>query len=109
MPSTKRYYTLSEIATLLHVPEYQARRWVRLFLALPPHKMYRIPAESLPLLQKVRTGVYVHRLRGQELRAFVEGKTNLPTAVDYPTLLRTLLAEIEACLKELGDPPLKEP
>jgi len=71
--------------------------------------MYRIPAESLPLLQKVRTGVYVHRLRGQELRAFVEGKTSLPPAVDYAALLHTLLKEIEACLKELGEAPLKEP
>lgn len=109
MPSTKRYYTLSEIAALLHVPEYQARRWVRLFLALPPHKTYRIAAENLPLLYKVREGVYVHRLRGEDLRAFVEGKKQVPPLPDYPTLLRELLEEIEACLKDLGEPPLREP
>lgn len=105
MASTKRYYTLAEIADLLHVPEHQARRWIRLFLPLPPHKMMRIPVESLPLLRRVREGVYLYRLRGEELRAFIEGKKSdhfpQPIFPDYRLLLREILTEIDDILREL--------
>lgn len=113
MGSTKRYYTLHEVATLLHVPEHQARRWVRRFLSLPPHKTMRIPAEALPLLRRVREGAYLHRLRGAELEAFVQGKKapeNPPPWPDYPLLLQELLSDIETALRELESlaPPAEE-
>lgn len=104
MASTKRYYTLQEIATLLHVPEHQARRWVRRFLKLPPHKTMRIPVEALSLLRRVREGVYLHRLRGAELEAFVQGKKapeTPPPWPDYPLLLQELLFDIQHALHEL--------
>ncbi|MEN3040465.1 MAG: hypothetical protein ABDH66_02865 [Bacteroidia bacterium] len=107
MGSTKRYYTLAEVADMLHVPIYQARRWARLFLSLPPHKMMRIPAESIPLLRKVREGAILYRLRGEELRMFVEGKalssTSPPIYPDYPALLGEILREIEELLSTLDD------
>lgn len=104
MGSTKRYYTLAEVANLLHVPEHQARRWIRLFLSLPPYKTMRIPAEALPLLRRVREGVMLYRLRGEALRAFVEGKA-IPQQKapfpDYPALLGEILSDIDAILREL--------
>ncbi|MCS7297743.1 MAG: hypothetical protein RMK19_04635 [Bacteroidia bacterium] len=106
MDSTKRYYTLAEIAKLLDVPIHQARRWIRLFFDLPPHKTLRVPAEALPRLRKIREGVYLYRLRGENLRQFIEGQTrpelNTPKLLDYPTLLKEILAEIEELLHELG-------
>lgn len=109
MPSTKRYYTLQEIAALLHVPIHQARRWVKLFLTLPSHKTVRIPAEALPLLRRAREGAYIYRLRGDALLAFVQRHTAPPAAhppyPDYPLLLREILQEIETCLAEMEPPP----
>ncbi len=104
MASTKRYYSLQEVATLLRVPEHQARRWIRRFLTLPPHKTLRVPAEALPLLRRVREGAYLHRLRGAELEAFVRGEKAPeapPPWPDYPLLLQELLSNIEAALQEL--------
>ncbi|MCS6894575.1 MAG: hypothetical protein NZZ60_00290 [Bacteroidia bacterium] len=107
MGSTKRYYTLAEVAEMLHVPVYQARRWARLFLSLPPHKMMRIPAESLPILRKVREGAILYRLRGEGLKAFVEGKAPPsgppPIYPDYPTLLGEILREIDELLRSLEE------
>lgn len=106
MGSTKRYYSLAEIAEILHVPEYQARRWIRLFLSLPPHKTFRVPAEALPRLRRVREGVILYRLRGEALKAFVDGKTP-PSALsssypDYPMILREILSDIDALLEDLA-------
>ncbi|MCX7606090.1 MAG: hypothetical protein N2170_02330 [Bacteroidia bacterium] len=108
MRSTKRYYSLQEVGNLLRVPLHQARRWVRLFLSLPPHKTLRIPAEALPLLRRVREGVYIHRLRGEELFRFVQEKTENPTTSpwpDYPLLLSEILMEIDLCLEDMNPPP----
>lgn len=106
MGSTKRYYSLAEVAELLHVPEHQARRWIRLFLSLPPHKTFRIPAEALPRLRRVREGVILYRLRGEALRAFVDGKekhtASEPLFPDYPMILREILSEIDALLDDLA-------
>lgn len=104
MGSTKRYYSLAEVANLLHVPEHQARRWIRLFLSLPPYKTMRIPAEALPRLRRVREGVMLYRLRGDALRAFVEGKATPDRKApfpDYPALLSEILFDIDAILQEL--------
>ncbi|MCX8112642.1 MAG: hypothetical protein N3E49_05530 [Bacteroidia bacterium] len=92
------------MSELLHVPEHQARRWVRLFLDLPPYKTMRIPAEALPTLRRVREGVILHRLRGAELRSFVEGKgpsLKAPLYPDYPTLLGDILSDIDRILEDL--------
>lgn len=106
MGSTKRYYSLAEVSEILHVPEHQARRWIRLFLSLPPYKTLRVPAEALPLLKKVREGVMLYRLRGEELRAFVRGESPPPQRQspypDYPTLLREILLELNEIIDDLG-------
>ncbi|MCS7189763.1 MAG: hypothetical protein RMJ66_07785 [Bacteroidia bacterium] len=104
MLSTKRYYTLQEVAALLRIPLHQARRWVKLFLDLPSHKTLRIPAESLCLLRKVREGVYLHHLRGEALSAFVQGqKTAAPPLQwsDYSMILSDILQDIEQCLQDI--------
>lgn len=113
MPSTKRYYTVHELAELLRVPEHQLRRWIRLFLTLPPHKTLRVPAEALPLLRRVREGVYLYRLRSSELMSFVKGESPAsPSAPwpDYPLLLQEILHAIDACIDTLDEPmpPLRD-
>lgn len=105
MESTKRYYTLAEVAQLLQVPTHQARRWVKLFLSLPPHKTKRIPAESLNHLYRARVGVYQYRLRGIALRRFVLESSAFPSPPDYTLLLHHLYQQLERILQLLEEEP----
>ncbi|MCS6790067.1 MAG: helix-turn-helix domain-containing protein [Bacteroidia bacterium] len=102
MESTKRYYTLAEVADLLQVPVHQARRWIKLFLSLPPHKTKRIPAEKIAILYRIREGVYRHRLRGDALRRFVAEPPNTsPPAPDYTLLLGEIYRRLSGLLQLL--------
>ncbi len=102
MPSTKRYFTLQEAANYFGVPVSQMRRWVKRFLAPPPHKRIRIPVESLAVLEAIYKGFYHRHLRGAALVKYVREQSTLPPTSPYTILqeIRQRLDKLSQCLDQ---------
>lgn len=96
MPSTKRYFSLREVADYFGVPTSQMRRWVRRFLVLPTHKRIRVPKEALSTLEAVYKGFYHQHLRGTALEKYVRAQSPKQPPSPY-----AILKEVQRRLDKL--------
>lgn len=96
----KVFYTVKEVADQLGVPPYQVRRWLhRYFHSYPPRKHKKIPSTWMPRLRRIYEGVYLCRLRGVKLEAFLQKAT--PTSESKWSLFKPWLEELKQELQAL--------